>query len=135
MEVLLLVGAIVILGVWVGWHEYRLNKLQEASQHLVDAVKYIDGDLTGRRYCYYANLITASQLKAYDSSLEFTINNLAYDIGKLKEADNDKKELEMIADRKDKMADYLMIHPSDSINDLAAALYDIASGKTEEEEQ
>lgn len=29
MEVLLLVGAIVILGIWTGWQEYRLNKIRE----------------------------------------------------------------------------------------------------------
>ena len=42
MELLLLVAAIVVLGIWVGWHEYRLNKIREEldyNSNLLDVHK------------------------------------------------------------------------------------------------
>ena len=133
LSVIVLVLVCIMIGFSCALRE-KYNELFVTSQQLVDVVKDIDGDLTGRRYCYYANLINSSQLKDYDSSLNSVVDDLKREVTELKEADNNKKELEMIAERKERMADYLMIHPSDSINNLAEALYDIASGKTEGEE-
>jgi len=42
MELLLLVGAIVILGIWVGWQEYRLTNIREeldCNSNLLDVHK------------------------------------------------------------------------------------------------
>lgn len=48
---------------------------------------------------------------------------------------NARKALELMAERKEKMADYLVVHAGDSVTNRASALYDIATGKIIKEDK
>lgn len=141
MEIILAIIVLVLVCIMAVF-SYVLRELKEkydelfiTSQQLVDAVKDIDNDVSGRRFCYYANLINSSQLGDLDGSLIYAVKDLKYAVAKLKEADNDKKELEMIAERKKRMADYIAAYRNVSSLDLADALYDIANGGVVKEEE
>lgn len=61
------------------------------------------------------------------------IYDLCIEIDQLKISANARKELELMAERKEKMSDYIAGHRYESNIDLAGHLYEIAKGRCKED--
>lgn len=135
LGVMVLILVCIVAGLWttVKDLEEQCRKLSAMDQRLIDIAIDVDREVSGGKYCHRENLTSVYNPKHYEMSLMHLVKDLINDVEKLKEADNNKKELEIIAERKEKMADYLMLHPNDSINSRVAALYDIANERVEED--
>ncbi len=92
------------------------------------------GIVAGFGYIVYDLKKRCDKLERQDWKIENDIHGLDFEVNLLKKADNLRKESELMAERKQKMADYLTMHPRDPITDLAGVLYDIANGQIIKEE-
>lgn len=128
MELLLLVGAIVILGIWTGWQEYQLNKIREELDR-------DDRLLRKHDYAIYGDSGTFPFCGRDNKSSIF------YRLGIIERKLRAKENLERVEHRKAEMKEYLR---GDAVNDEDIdKLYAIAIGlqesvnkcKQEEEEE
>ena len=103
MEIRIIILGVVVLILFciVAWLVLGVKTLEEKLDDVERRERRMMSDITG-----------------HSSEIDF-----------LKMAVDNRKKADIMAERKERMADYLMVHPSDSINDLAGALYDIAYGK------
>ena len=104
MEIRIIVALVIIVLILVcvvAWLVLGVKTLEEKLDDVERRERRMMSDITG-----------------HSSEIDF-----------LKMVVNALKKADIMAERKERMADYLMDHPSDSINDLAGALYDIAYGK------
>lgn len=127
MEVLLLVGAIVILGIWTGWQEYRLNKIREELDDGRKLLRKHDNSIYGERYFHDFVGIGARRE-----------NGVFYRLGVIERKLRTAEDRERVAHRKAEMKEYLGNGANDDDIDK---LFDMAHGFTtaetecEEEEE
>jgi len=76
-----------------------------------------------------------SDLERRERRTTSDIMELSSEVDFLKISANARKELELTKERKEKMANYLVVHAGDSVTNRAAALYDIATGKVIKEDE
>lgn len=69
-----------------------------------------------------------SDLERRERRTNSDIMDIKYDIDKINMADELRKQAELATERKERMADYLVVHASDSVMNRANALYVIANG-------
>ena len=72
------------------------------------------------------------RLERRNRRIEDNILELSSDVDLLKTATESRKELELMANRKQKMTDYFLEHYNDSVIDTIGHLYDIANGIVED---
>ena len=101
MELLLLVAAIVILGIWTGWQEYRINKIQEDVDNNIERLGKHARAIYGEKGIFY-------RLCALEHDLRI------------------REDRERVAHRKAAMKEYLS---SDVVDDCDIdRLYDMSHG-------
>ena len=120
MEILLLVGAIVILGIWVGWHEYRLNKIREELDRDDDLLRKHD-------HAIYGDFGLFHSFSAGRDARER--NGIFYRLGVIERKLRTKEDQERVANRKAEMKEYIFNDDKIAeVDGLIDKLYDIAHG-------
>ena len=131
MELLLLVGAIVILGIWTGWQEYQLNKIREELDRDDDLLRKHDHAIYGdfSLYPFHGQRDGKS--------------GIFYRLGVIERKLRAKENLERIAHRKAEMKEHIFNNDAgiEDTDKLINELYDMAHGlstaetECEEEEE
>ena len=102
MEVLLLVGAIVILGVWTVWQEYRINRIREDIDNNRNLLAKHSQEIYGKHF--------TKMYDFYKPDEPISINERRGVLGRLRVIENELKSreaAERISRRKAAMKEYI----------------------------